>query len=177
MPGDRVEVTLEDRVHGAKWLNANYVLSAGQTARIRLESASPKDIEEGMREDARNNPFARYVPTVTALFGYANCLFASGFSPRDWHDGTSMTLVVIDVASGAIDDVIRLPKPAGSPMPLERHGAAVVEIAYGHAFMAYRDGDGVFFVERVPLPDLDCDDGTGPPRPAQRRRSEDQGLR
>jgi len=35
-----------------------------------------------------------------------------------------MTLVVIDVASGAIDDVIRLPKPAGSPMPLKRHGAA-----------------------------------------------------
>lgn len=124
LPGDRVEITLEDRIHGAKWFNASYVVSAGEAARKLLESASPQDIEEGMREDARNTPFPRCVPTVTALFGYANCLFASGFSPRDWHDGTSMTLVVIDVASGAIDDVIRLPKPAGSPMPLKRHGAA-----------------------------------------------------
>lgn len=150
---------MEDRVHGAKWFNADYVVSAGETARRRLESASAKEIEEGMHEDARNNPFARYAPTVTALFGYSNCLFASGFSPADWHDGTSMTLVVIDVENGTIDDVIRLPRPAGSPMPLDRRGAAIVEIAHGHAFMAYRDYDGVFFVERVPLPELDCDDG------------------
>jgi len=115
-----------------------------------------------MVEDARNNiPYARHVPTVTALFGYAHCLFASGFSPRDGHDGTAMTLVVIDVRDASIDDVIRLPAPAGTPMPLDRRGAAVAEIAHGYVFMVYRDGNGVFFVERVPLPDLGCDDLPG----------------
>ncbi len=158
LPGERTEITFDDRIHGAKWLNAHQALNSSWSRNL-LETASAKGIEEGMREDARNNPFARYAPTVTALFGYANCLFASGFSPSDWHDGTSMVLVVIDVERGAIDDVIRLPRPAGTPMPLDRHGAAVVEIAHGYAFTTYRDYDGVFFVERVPLPDLSCDDG------------------
>jgi len=158
LPGERTEITFDDRIHGAKWLNAHQALNSSWSRNL-LETASAKGIEEGMREDARNNPFARYAPTVTALFGYSNCLFASGFSPSDWHDGTSMVLVVIDVERGAIDDVIRLPRPAGTPMPLDRHGAAVVEIAHGYAFTTYRDYDGVFFVERVPLPDLSCDDG------------------
>lgn len=152
----RTEVEWDDRIEGAKWINAlNALVSAGSREILRRSSA--RELQRGIERDAAEHfTYARLTPTVTAAYGVGMCLFLGGFSARDWPDGTALTWIALNVASGSLESVFRIPSPTGIPVPLDRRGAAVRAFDRSFVYVTYRDGDGVPFVERFRLPQLHC---------------------
>ncbi len=102
--------------------------------------------------------YADSIPTVTAAYGTGKCLFLSGFRASDWHDGTSLTWVVIDVRTGRVLRTIRLREPIEASLPSDRffskylqHGAVVRDFDGEFSFTFRRMADDAPVIERFPL--------------------------
>lgn len=49
-------------------------------------------------------------PEVTATYGAGSCLWMAGFSSSDYADGTSLTWLAVNVESGRLEGVFRIPR-------------------------------------------------------------------
>jgi len=147
----------EDRLDAAKWVVAFRILDSSESRRM-FERDSRRERQKGIEWEAFDLlPFADTVATVSAAYGAGDCLFLAGHAATDWADGTALTWIVLNVARGTLEAVIRIrPQSPKPPLELDRIGAAVKDIDGRYVYTITRDGDGVFLVERYPLPDLSC---------------------
>jgi hypothetical protein len=154
-PRATMPVSDEDKLAAADWI-----------LRIRIEnfSESRRMYEHASRRERREarygtafalTRFAEHLPQLTGLYSVGRCLLIAGFSAIDHHDGHSQILMVIDVDSGELEDVIRL----GAP------GARIKAFDTRAAYGLRRGRDGVSLVERYPLPDLRCSADPGADQP------------
>lgn len=92
-------------------------------------------------------PYSERRPQVTAAYGAGDCLWLAGFDPADAPSGESLTLTGINVATGRVAGVVRIP----------RNASRIREISPTVIFSSYLDTDGVWRLERYPLPEVDCE--------------------
>jgi hypothetical protein len=91
-------------------------------------------------------PFSDRRPQVTAAYGAGDCLWLAGFDPGDAPSGESLTWTAINVATGRIAAVVRIP----------RNASRVRDFSPTAIFSSYLDTDGVWRLERYPVPKADC---------------------
>lgn len=157
---DRVPVSLEDRREASTWVIVHRVLNSSRVREF-LDNESAQGFSQGVDFDIEHyHSFAEFAPTVAAAYGVGHCLFLAGFSPTDWADGTALTWVVVDVGRGSLEAVLRLSPPGfvleGKRLNVERIGAAVRAFGPQFAYTTSRRNDGVFLVDRYPVPSLSC---------------------
>lgn len=83
---------------------------------------------------------------MTAAYGAGDCLWLAGFDPGDAPSGESLTWTTINVATGRIAAVVRIP----------RNASRVRDISPAAIFSSYLDSDGVWRLERYRVPKADC---------------------
>lgn len=162
-PNERHPVSAADRRDAGKWYLAPLVLRAYSAATRREVEKSPRILKKELELQLRENiAFADSTPHVTAAYGAGNCLFLGGYEPRDWQDGTALTWVALNVRRGTLAGVLRATTtPDASTLPYRgyaQQGAAIRSFDEHFVFTSFRNGDGVSFVERFPLPELECGD-------------------
>jgi hypothetical protein len=109
-----------------------------------LHDMSRKEYEKAVSELL---PAAETAPMVTAMYGTGRCLWLSGFSPRDYVAGVSLTWTVVDVEAKAVEAVVRLDRP----------GARFRAVDGTSVYTTTRDSLGVFHLQRWGLPpELRC---------------------
>lgn len=157
-PRRRRPVTEDDRIAVADWHLARTFVPKNSYGMSRLRSGG-QDVLRSNREATLSRIFHHYadsIPMITGLYGSGDCLYLSGFRPEDWHDGTSLSWVVIDVRSPALMGTIRLRPPQEGTLPefpeYSQHGAAVRDFDGRFALTFRRMADGVGAAERFPLP-------------------------
>lgn len=166
-PVRRAAPVEEEKLEAAKWILAIRVANSPNSRRI-WEEESRRERREGIQVTAfQHTTFTDTVPYVTAAYGHGSCLFLSGFSPEGWPDGTGLTWLVIDIRRKNVEGVITFrPRLRGEPLILQRRGFAMRDFTGRHAFGMSRDGDGLFYIHRFPLPPLQCMDRPDPPDPS-----------
>lgn len=166
-PARRRAPTEEDRLEAAKWILAIRVANSPNSRRI-WEGDSRRERREGIEVTAfEHTPFADSIPHLTAAYGHGSCLFLSGFSPEGWPDGTGLTWLVIDIRRKEFERILEFrPRLRGEPLILQRRGFAMRDFTGRHAFGMSRDGDGLFYIHRFPLPPLQCMDRPDPSHPS-----------
>ncbi len=157
LPDRRREISRHDKIEAAKWIVALRLRHFPESREI-FERDSPRERQKGIEWTAFElTPFARLTPTVTAAYGAGNCLFLAGYSASDYVDGTALTWVALNVRRAAVQAVFRIvPPQVGEPLALDRRGGAVRAFDEKFVFVSYADGDGVFYLSRYPLPEIDC---------------------
>ncbi len=91
-------------------------------------------------------PYSTRRPQVTAAYGAGHCLWLAGFDPADAPSAESLTWTGINVATGKLAAVVRTP----------RNASRVRDISPTAVLSSYLDTDGVWRLERYPLPKVDC---------------------
>jgi hypothetical protein len=157
-PGRRERLQDSNRLEASRWGIAMQIINNSDSRRM-VEKASSKDLRKGIRYDAENFlSFADSIPHLTAAYAEDQCLFLTGFHPRDWPDGTALTWIAVNARTAALEGVFRFEPPRGATLPrLERRGAAVRDFDRHFAYLTFRDDDGLSTITRYRLPELSCD--------------------
>lgn len=79
--------------------------------------------------------YSAWVPEVTALFGAGDCLFLTGYRPEDFVDGTSASLVAVNLRSGRV-----------SVRRLLGEGEALYDVGHERAVTTFRDPSAEYVV-------------------------------
>jgi len=155
-PRAAVAVSDEDKLAAADWILKIRIDNFSESRRL-YEQASRRERREARYGTAFDlTRFADHLPQLTGLYGVGRCLLIAGFAAIDHHDGHAQTMMVIDVDSGELQDVVRLGREPGA-----RIKAFDAQAAYG----IRRVRDGVSVVERYPLPDWICSADPGANQP------------
>ncbi len=101
-------ISEEDQLTAAAF-TATYSIRSSEEVRRQLEGMSGSERAEAHRLFLPLMSFAGSAPQITALYGAGECLWMSGFNPRDFPDGTSLTWVGINVHTGALIPPVRIP--------------------------------------------------------------------
>lgn len=141
-------VSADETIEAARWLQRNmsrfWPSADAFDEQWRGMSGRERTAWLGRNRDVL--AFPDTVPQVVAVYGAGSCLWLGGFAARDYADGTSLTWVVIDLEKKEADRVVRIP----------RRGSRVRHVDQTVIFASYRDDDGVHFLERYPVPGLEC---------------------
>lgn len=157
-PDRRSLVSDRDKIEAAKWVIAHRILNSTESRQM-YQLDSPRGRRKGIEFEAFEVlSFAELAPTITAAYGAGACLFLAGYAPADWADATALTWIALNVEKGTVQSVFRLSPPEDLTLELERRGGAVRDFDRRFAYTYHRDEDGVFLVQRYPLPDMDCED-------------------
>ena len=95
-------------------------------------------------------PFAPVAPEVVAIYGAGRCLWLAGFNASDFADGTSRTLIGIDVVNRTLAGVVRLSGTRVRLRSVDTH--AIYATTWGD------DGEDILL--RYPLDTTACQDLT-----------------
>lgn len=138
-------VSEQDKLTAAS-TTAEYSVRSSEEVRRQLEGMSHAQREEANLLFLPLLSFAEEVPQITGLYGAGECLWMSGFNPKDFLDGTSLTWVGINVRTGELIPPVRIP---GSDVRVRHFDR---EAVYTKEFTE----EDVQTVVRYPLPGTAC---------------------
>ncbi len=144
-PRADVPISKEDQLTAAAF-TATYSIRSSEEVRRQLEGMSDAQREDANRLFLPLLSFAEAAPQITALYGAGECLWMSGFNPRDFLDGTSLTWVGMNVHTGQLFPPVRIPGTDVRVRHFDRHAV------YTKEFTA----EDVQTVVRYPFPAVEC---------------------
>lgn len=125
-----------DRIRAAEWL-AFYTIRENRAARLRAAEMSAGERRDALSIFAGRLSFAARAPELMAMYGAGDCLWLSGWAPKDSRDGTSQTWIGLNVRAPFAATVVRLPRP----------DVRVRDITVDRIYAAYTDSLGVSYAE------------------------------
>ncbi len=125
---------------------ADYSMRSSEEVRRQLEGMSNAQREEANRLFLPLLSFAEEAPQISAIHAAGQCLWMSGFNPRDFLDGTSLTWVGINVHTGELFPPVRIPGTDVRVRHFDRNAVYTKEFT----------GEDVQTVVRYPLNEASC---------------------
>ncbi|MFN2316322.1 MAG: hypothetical protein ABR602_06525 [Gemmatimonadales bacterium] len=144
-PPSRRVVTDDDRLAAASFA-AIYNARNSEEVRQQFATMTRTEYAEAVQMHLPMMSFAAVAPEVTALYGAGQCIWISGFRGQDNLDGTAGTWVGVNVRTGQVAAIIRLPGPDIRVRHLSRSAV------FGKVFGA----DGEQLITRYSLPSNLC---------------------
>jgi hypothetical protein len=138
-------LTLSDsaRVFTAEWRVRDLVTAAPTDSLARAWARNGRRATfEHKLLSSRAIAMSETLADVAALFASGQCLWLVGVDPRDFSDGTGHWGIAVDIHTGA----------ATGPYRLATRGSQLKDVGHGFAYSTFRTEDGVFAVQRTPLP-------------------------